>query len=65
MRWLALLALAAALAGCPDLSEAPVPTTCDKLAAKCKLPSGPLGVCITAECPPNESPPCFVCQPQH
>lgn len=53
------------LAGCPDLEEAPIPTTCSKLADKCKLPSGPLGVCIATECGPDESAPCFVCQPQH
>lgn len=65
MRRLAFIAVTWLLAGCPDLAEAPVPATCAKLAAKCKLPSGPLGVCLETTCGPQETPPCYVCQPQH
>ena len=60
-----LLAFALAAVGCPGLTEPPISATCTKLADKCKLGNGPLGVCVENKCPSGKTPPCFVCQPQH
>jgi hypothetical protein len=60
-----LLALALMTGGCPGVTTDPVPTACARVGDKCKLPSGPLGVCLQAESCPEGSGPCFVCQPQH
>jgi hypothetical protein len=38
---------------------------CVEAGAQCVLPSGPLGVCESSACSAGESPPCFVCTPQH
>ena len=51
-------------AGCPDMAASSVPTTCARVGDKCKLPSGPLGVCQQTDCAEGSGP-CFVCQPQH
>ncbi len=42
-----------------------VAATCSKIAEKCQLPDGPLGVCLQRECKPGEVTPCFACTPQH
>ena len=63
MRCLLLLLL---LAACPELeTSAPVGEKCVKQYDKCKLPSGPLGVCDVVDCPSNAAAPCFKCMPQH
>lgn len=52
--------------GCPAPTETPrVTTVCREAYAKCKLPTGPLGVCQPIECRAGETPPCFRCQGQH
>ena len=38
---------------------------CSEVATQCRLEDGPLGVCERRPCAVNESPPCFVCTPQH
>ena len=38
---------------------------CSEVATQCRLEDGPLGVCERRACGANESPPCFVCTPQH
>jgi len=48
-----------------EMTEPTVPTTCSRIADKCQLPDGPLGVCIETRCEPGEQPPCFACTPQH
>lgn len=66
MKQLSVLGLMALLvAGCPNLAEAPISKTCTRLADKCKLDHGPLGVCISSTCGAGQTPPCYVCQPQH
>lgn len=60
-----LLLLALWAVGCPELQPAAVPVVCGKAYEKCKLPSGPLGVCDRRPCPPGEAEPCLVCVPQH
>lgn len=52
--------------GCPELKNAkPIPSTCVKKYEKCKLPSGPLGVCDMVKCAAGEKPPCLKCISQH
>lgn len=51
--------------GCPGIEVSQVPTECKALAAKCKLPSGPLGVCDQVACAEGQGGPCFRCMPQH
>lgn len=50
--------------GCPEVEEAPS-ATCARVGDKCKLPSGPLGVCMERACPEGEAAPCLYCQGQH
>jgi len=61
----ALAALCLTAAGCPEMAADAVPTTCARVGDKCKLPSGPLGVCQQTDCAPGAGTACFVCQPQH
>lgn len=67
MRVIRLLSfLVPVLAGCPNLSSNPIPSTCAQHGARCKLPTGPLGVCDSVPCPaPGDPPPCLRCIPQH
>ena len=51
------------LAGCPVQTGGGTPTTCKKQFAKCKLPTGPLGVCDLVPC--EDGGHCLKCQPQH
>lgn len=61
LRWSVILA-GLWLTGCPEVEQADSPAeTCTKLYAKCKLPSGPLGVCEQKGM--NDSR--LVCTPQH
>ncbi|MHA7837666.1 MAG: hypothetical protein ACX98W_09430 [bacterium] len=55
-----------ASAGCEQdfLTEGP-DARCTEVGAQCVLPDGPLGVCESIACGEGESPPCFVCTPQH
>lgn len=55
-----------AIAGCEQdfLAEGP-DARCTEVGAQCVLPDGPLGVCESIACGEGESPPCFVCTPQH
>jgi hypothetical protein len=63
---LRLLLLLLALAGCPELvTSPPLTEKCAKEYDKCKLPSGPLGVCNVVVCSSGEPGPCFKCMPQH
>lgn len=65
---LGFLMLALATAGCPPASNGSGGPTeiCTKQFEQCKLPGGgQLGVCDRRECKDDESPPCFVCMPQH
>ncbi len=60
-------ALLAAYLGC-DLGEyvRPAPSAeCLEAGALCELESGPLGVCESRRCRSSETPPCFMCTPQH
>lgn len=52
-------------AGCPELESGSVPARCARAYEKCKLPSGPLGVCDRRACKDGETEPCLVCVPQH
>lgn len=52
------------LAACPEFEAAP-PATCVKALDKCKLPSGPLGVCQEIACKAGEKAPCLTCISQH
>ncbi len=63
----AALLFTAAISGCDmsGMTEPSVPTTCSRIAEKCQLPDGPLGVCIETRCEADEKPPCFACTPQH
>lgn len=38
---------------------------CSEVATQCRLADGPLGVCERRSCGADETPPCFVCTPQH
>ena len=55
------------LAACnlPDLIESAPPPACAQIGAQCQFPGGPLGVCQSAPCSAGQTPPCFVCTPQH
>ena len=60
-------ALLAAYLGC-DLGEYvhPAPSAeCLEAGALCELEGGSLGVCESWRCRPDETPPCFMCTPQH
>ena len=45
--------------------ESTPPTECSKIGAQCQRANGPLGVCQSAPCSGSQTPPCFVCTPQH
>ena len=45
--------------------ESTRPTACAQIGVQCQLPGGPLGVCQSAPCSAGQTPPCFVCTPQH
>ncbi len=49
----------------PDSIESTPPTACAQIGVQCQLPGGPLGVCQSAPCSAGQTPPCFVCTPQH
>lgn len=64
-RSLALGLFLLALAGCDGATTGGPGETCTERGARCRLPDGPIGVCVdltTADC---AEPPCLVCQPQH
>lgn len=65
-RALGAVAAAALLLGCPGI-DGPIPERCVRFAAKCKLPTGPLGVCDRGPCPEGREAPggCLQCVPQH
>ena len=63
-----LFLLSLLIAACPpvaDQSQSPPAARCVKHGEKCRVPSGPLGVCDTIRCPPGDPGPCFKCMPQH
>jgi hypothetical protein len=60
-----LVAATFSLAACPGLETAGVPKKCAKQYEKCKLPTGPLGVCDRVPCPEGQTDPCLKCIPQH
>jgi len=52
--------------GCgEDFVAAEAVGECAEVATQCRLADGPLGVCERRSCGVDESPPCFVCTPQH
>jgi len=63
--------LAACLAACAiacdpaSFVSEPPPETCTEIGAQCQLPGGPLGVCESAPCAAEVTPPCLVCTGQH
>lgn len=62
-----ILLLLSLLCGCPELQTSQISEKCTKQYEKCKLPSGPLGVCDSVPCPegaPAEKQ-CLRCMPQH
>ena len=64
-----LLFLAFGLFGCPQDALTEISAKCVKLGDKCKLPSGPLGVCDQQPCPgkstDDRSKMCLRCISQH
>lgn len=52
------------LSACGPVSSGGPTEECTERGAQCRLPDGPLGVCVDAEGECAE-PPCLVCQPQH
>lgn len=56
---------AAVLAGCPPPSPPQPIGPCAQLGAKCRTPTGPLGVCDSIVCADGGAGPCFKCMPQH
>jgi hypothetical protein len=63
--WLATVAwLFVVSCGMQDLSAGP-PDRCTEAGARCRLASGPLGVCERSPCGAGATPPCFTCTPQH
>ncbi|MCK6551746.1 hypothetical protein L6R52_38285 [Myxococcota bacterium] len=64
LRLTLVMALLAALSlACPP-AEPPVSATCTAAYAKCKLPSGPLGVCEPVPCDASLTG-CLRCTSQH
>ena len=63
---LAVLIHALFATGCgQDFVAAEAVSECSEVATQCRLSDGPLGVCERRTCGADESPPCFVCTPQH
>ena len=67
-RWLLLSSVLVQLA-CPEVAPPPAASgaaaPCATFGAKCKTPTGPLGVCDSIPCPAGAPGPCFKCMPQH
>lgn len=55
-----------ALVGCPGIEKSEPPVkTCVAQYTRCKLPTGPIGVCDFVKCTKGAPPPCLRCMPQH
>ena len=58
--------LALLAGGCPGVkTAATTPTKCTTQFARCKLPTGPLGVCDLGPCEDGSKAQCLRCVPQH
>ena len=63
---IAVLVTSLCVACAPEIEgDGAVPASCNAIGALCQLPDGPLGVCEQIPCAAGDTPPCFVCTPQH